>query len=342
MVADEQVQAFLRNPVNFLYSIEWRQNLCHFVPANREVISKLPFLDMRTLGTSQKKGVLPLDQVIRLSPGMSGVCDFIFHSAFCCSTLLASCLDRPGRVLALKEPFSVLNLAGWNRALETERGPYDFKTLCSTTLALSSRPFSAGERTLIKPSNGANNLLPSILSEPGCGRVLLVYGTLEDFLVSVISGGARRQTFIDGILPLFITDFGADLEIKRLEGLGRLERAALVWGLQVRLFSEVSTEASPEKVKTLKTQDFLDNRVKTLSALNDFFGYGFSETEINETFEGPLLGTHAKEPFKTFLPEEKEKEKQDVLSQNKIEISKAVKFAKTMGLWFPEKLPNSL
>ena len=313
MVADAQVQAFLKNPENFLYSIDWRQQLCHFVPAHRAAISTLPFLDNRTLGTSQKQGTVPLDQVIRLTSGMSGACDFIFHSGFCCSTLLARCLDHPGHVLSLKEPFSVLNLSGFVRAARAEQGGTDFATLCGTSLGLLARPYNAGERTLIKPSNGANNLLPALLNEPGCGKVLLLYGPLEDFLVAVITGGDDRQAFIDGILALFMGDFGRDLEIGNPDTLSPLERAVLVWGLQVRLFSETSKAADREKVMTLNSQVFLDEKAKTLGALNDFFGYGFTPEEIKETLEGPLLQTHAKENQTPFSPEDRAKEKRETL-----------------------------
>lgn len=334
MVADEQVLGFLENPVNFLYSLDWRQQLCHFVPASREAISSLSFLDHRTLGTSQKQGTVPLDQVIRLTSGLPGKCDFIFHSAFCCSTLLARCLDRPGRALSLKEPFSVLNLSGFVRAAQRETAGVDFKTLSQTTLGLLARPFKAGERTLIKPSNGANNLLPSILSEPGCGKVLLLYGPLEDFLVAVITGGEDRQTFIDGILDLFISDFGNDLAIKDPDALGPLERAALAWGLQVRLFSEISKAADPSRVMTLNSATFLEDKAKTLSALNDFFDYGFTPSEIKETLAGPLLRTHAKEGQKAFRPDDHAKEKQEVLKNYATPIKEALVWVKNAGLFF--------
>lgn len=342
MVADEQVRRFLENPVNFLYSLDWRQQLCHFVPASREAISSLSFLDNRTLGTSQKQGTLPLDQVIRLTSDLPGKCDFIFHSGFCCSTLLARCLDRPNRALSLKEPFSVLNLSGFVRAPAAKTAGADFKTLCQTTLGLLARPFNAGERTLIKPSNGANNLLPSILSEPGCGKVLLLYGPLEDFLVAVITGGQDRQTFIDGILKLFIKDFGSDLKIKDPGTLGPLERAALAWGLQVRLFSEISKTADPSRVMTLNSATFLEDKAKTLSALNDFFDYDFTPSEIKETLAGPLLRTHAKESQKAFRPDDHAREKQETLSRYKAEISKTQSFAGALGLVFPGGLSNPL
>lgn len=338
MIADEQVRGFLKNPVNFLYAMDWRQGTCQFVPVSREAISTLPFLDNRTLGTSQKQGTVPLGQVVRLTAEMSGTCDFIFHSAFCCSTLLARCLDRPNRALSLKEPFSILNLSGFLRANET--GGQDFQNLCKTTLGLLARSFNPGERTLIKPSNGANNLLPKILSEPGCGKVLLLFGPVEDFLVAVISGGEPRQAFVDGILKLFMTDFGADLGIGDPGALSPLKRAALVWGLQVRLFSETSKAADPARVRTLGSQSFLKDKAKTLSALNKFFGYGFTKVEIKQTLEGPLFSTHAKEGQTSFSPEAHNKEKQDVLAKNQAEISKAISFAKRLGLFPMEKLSN--
>src|SRR4051812_12161071 len=40
---------------------------------------------------------------------------WIFHSAFCCSTLLARAVDLPGTAMGLKEPLVLNDLIGWRR-----------------------------------------------------------------------------------------------------------------------------------------------------------------------------------------------------------------------------------
>jgi len=50
------------------------------------------------------------------SPAVSGPAHYIFHSAFCCSTLIASALDLKGVAMGLKEPQILNELAAVFRA----------------------------------------------------------------------------------------------------------------------------------------------------------------------------------------------------------------------------------
>ena len=85
---------------------------------------------------------------------------------------------------------------------------------------------------------------------------------------------------------------------------------------------------------TLNSQVFLDEKAKTLGALNDFFGYGFTPEEIKETLEGPLLQTHAKENQTPFSPEDRAKEKRETLKNYGDQIESAISWAREIGLYF--------
>lgn len=341
MISDAEALAFLNDPVNFLYAVAPGRGLYQFVPAAREALSSLPFLDQRTLGQSRKTGRLPAEQV-NTALGDNGyrhrrtVCDFIFHPAFCCSTLVARALDAPGSALALKEPLALLGLSALKR-----NGPVgaSLEPWLSNTLALLSRPFAEGERVVIKPSNGANNILPDVLASARTGRVVVLYGPLKDFLASVIGGGAARARFIGETLALFLKDFGEGLAAD--SALPPLHRAALNWGLQMRSFKAALEAAPSGKAKSLNASRFLADPEETLARLDSFFRFRLGRARMAENLE-KTLGRHAKETAKPFSPETRAAEQESIKRDKSKEIDAALAFARGRGLLFEEGLPNPL
>jgi hypothetical protein len=90
----------------------------------------------------------------------AGPLHFIFHTAFCCSTLLTRALDIPGVSMGIKEP-GVLTHFAYDSALG--RQPPGAIAALSVTLDLLSRPLSPGETQIIKPSTPGNHLMPQML-----------------------------------------------------------------------------------------------------------------------------------------------------------------------------------
>lgn len=341
MISDAEVLAFLNNPGNFLYAVAPGRRLYQFVPAAREALSALPFLDQRTLGQSSRKGGLAAGRISAAlaAPGylhQETVCDFLFHPAFCCSTLVARALDAPGSALALKEPLALLGLSALKRNARQEAS---LEPWLSNTLALLSRPFAPGEKVVIKPSNGANNILPEVLHSPRTGKMVVLFGPLEDFLASVICGGRPRAAFIDQTLALFRKDFGAGKTAP--EPASPLERAALTWGLQMQSFRKALEAAPAGKAKSLDAARFLDAPEATLAKLDGFYRLGLGRARIAANLK-QALGRHAKESAKPFSPAERAAEQRAVKREHRAEISAAVEFAKRNGLGFAQGLPGAL
>jgi len=340
MPTDSEIAAFLNRPENFLYALDWRKGLCEFVPAARGALAELPFLDNRTLGQSRKKGTLPFERAraaVRADgfANRGGVCDFIFHTSFCASTLLARLIDRPGKVLALKEPFALLGLSGLRRA-----GRADFAEWAEVCIALLSRPFGPGERTMVKPSNGANNLLPFLAGHKRAGKILLLYSPLESFLVAVVSGGPARQQFVDALFEHSLGDIGRDTAVPKT--LAPLERAALAWGLQMRWFEAAARASGPSALKTLDGEKLLAAPKAALEKLNAHFGYGLTALDIVNAVDGPAFTRYAKDPSRSFDAAAAKVERTALRSRYAKEIEAALALAQRQGFMFPEGLPHPL
>ena len=134
-----------------------------------------------------------------------GPLHFLFHTAFCRSTLLIRVLDAPGIAVGLNEPGII--------AIMVNAGP-QAATLHKPLLDLLSRPHASGETVFVKPTNHANALMPALLTARPDARATLMTNALSAFLGSVARKGMMgrrwaRQLFLEmqGYAGM---DFGMD------------------------------------------------------------------------------------------------------------------------------------
>src|SRR5690349_12255151 len=78
------------------------------VDVDEALLARAPFLDRRL--EVDWNGALRVDAAAVAAPDVAPPA-FVFHTAFCCSTLLARALDAPPRVVALKEPLALMSLS---------------------------------------------------------------------------------------------------------------------------------------------------------------------------------------------------------------------------------------
>lgn len=341
---------FLENPENFLHSINLETGSFEFVKADRNTLSSLPFLDYRFIGEGSEKGSVPVQNAFQILKNSklkapARPVNFIFHSAFCCSTMIAKTLDIEGKNLSLKEPFALLGLAQYKK----DRRDFDsddpkWRALLDMTLNLLSRPHLENEKTLIKPSNAANNLANEVLNSPATGNVLFLYSPLERFLISVLNGGVARTGTINQLFPDIVRDQQAHLpiELHEIGFLSPLKKASLMWGLQVADFQRIVKSETEGRIKTLDCETFLDSPEKTLGKLADFFDFEISSGEIDEILAGPAFRTHSKDADLRFSKKDWDLRKEEILKGAKISVGEALRFAEDLGFPIEGNLPAGL
>jgi hypothetical protein len=156
--------------------------------------------------------------------------------SFCGSTLLARLLDFPGKVLALKEPNCLVDLADWKRA----GGGPEFEAMLRFALAMLGRPWAEGEQILLKPSSWANNLIADFAAPT---RAVFITIARDRFLEAVLRGGSERLAFT-ARLAAHLSPFaeGGPGRLQSAidsdaEPIGKVARLALVaHDLELRLF----------------------------------------------------------------------------------------------------------
>jgi hypothetical protein len=269
-----------------------------FVHVPREAHGGLTFLSDEYLAKDAPRQILSLrDAPSDLSQGR---CHFIFHSAFCCSTLVARALDIPGSAMGLKEPSILADMA---EAALVARSPASQRERIARVLALLSRPFGAGEAVVLKPSNVANPIAAEMLAARPEAKALLMVSPLRRFLSSVAAKGlwgriwARRVHASLARLPQI--DPGYDERESRLHT--DLQVAALLWLHHQAQFARL-VQAFPGRVRTLESDTLLASRSAAMAAIGASFGLVLDAAQVAAIVDGPVFSDDSKRLGKAFDP----------------------------------------
>lgn len=302
----------LRDPAWFPASIDVGADTIRFARASREALSSEAFLDQRMAGSVTAWQTAGLNETVAALAGRrEPVPAFIFHTAFCCSTLLARALDVPGAVLALKEPDVLMGLANALRVdAPTRESPERREALIRSIVTLLGRRFDQGERILVKPTNAANNLLPHALATGA--RVVLLYGDLRSFLVSVLKKGEACKAFVRQQYNIFALDANGVGRIPQRQAVAftDLQAAAAVWRHQMELFQRASADSQAGQVLSLDFNTLTDNPAPTMRAVVAHLNLQHSDAAVDAIAEGSVFKRNAKFSDQAYSSDQRDREQQ--------------------------------
>lgn len=220
---------------------------------------------------------------------------YIFHSAFCCSTLLGRALDIPGVAMGLGEPQILNELAAAMRAGRLR------PDVLETIPALLGRPFAPGEAVVIKPSNEANGIANALLAGNSGSRAIFLYAPLPKFLASVANKGMWGRIWGRRLYTLLSGGGHGQFGFGEAEAfqLTDLQVSALAWLLH-HAEAAALLQAFPGRVRTLDSQSFLANRAEALLALGRHFGLDLDQARSGQIANGAVFQTHSKEVGRSF------------------------------------------
>ena len=121
------------------------------------------------LGKEEKPVVIRREEAAALLDGQAPI-HFVFHSAFCASTMLVRAIDLPGSAMGISEPVILNDMAGWRRRGADVRR---HATVMNDVLGQLSRPWGQGEAVVVKPSNVFNGLAMGALALRPEARALI-------------------------------------------------------------------------------------------------------------------------------------------------------------------------
>lgn len=219
----------------------------------------------------------------------AGPLHFIFHSAFCLSSLLTRAFDLPGLAMGLKEPMVLNDLAGWQMRGAT--GPQLAQAM-DASLSLLARPFGPGEAIVVKPSNIANALIAGMLQLRPQSRALFLHAPLRTYLGSITRKGLDGRLWVRDLLVKQLRQGLQDLGFEPEDYLAQsdLQVAAMGWLAQQRLFALLA-ERLGSRVRTLNSDLITARPAEVMTALGALFGI---RLDVPAVVAGPAFTQHSK------------------------------------------------
>lgn len=287
-VIRSDIAAIVRDPLWLPDRYDPEHDAIHFKRLTRADHDRATFLTDEYLPAGAAKVVVARGEAMAARPG-AGPVHYIFHSAYCCSTLLARAFDAPGAAMGLKEPVFLNDLVGWKHRGAT---PEALAAVLDDGLTLLARRFGAGEAVLIKPSNVVNGLAASMLTVRPDSRAVLLHAPLRTYLGSIARKGMWGRLWVRDLLIKQLRDGNAwpGMSVDDFLGQTDLQAGAIGWLAQHALFTRLAAKF-PGRVRTLDSEVLMANPATAIKALTTLFRI---ELDVKSIVSGPAFTRHSK------------------------------------------------
>jgi hypothetical protein len=293
-----------------------------FQNTSLQALKENTFLDNRFFKTDSKVSSLELDKFAHTHLKLANKIGFLFHTSFCCSTLLARLLDFPSYSLALKEPLILRRLSDAELINNSE------KLLHETALNLLFRSIPDYFAVLVKPTHVALNIANSMLSCQPRAKALLITSTLQDFLISNIKKSEQTKQKIPELVERFMSasDYHAHLPPQAFSPPTFLCGVSLQWHAQQWIIHELMNGSNGCNIKLLWETDLLNAPTQTLIDCLDWLDWSIPEN-IVETQISRIATQHAKSSSRPYNANEKKYEDNLLASKYRDDIHVALRWS---------------
>lgn len=252
--------------------------------------AEVPFAIDDYLGKEENPVVVRRDEAASLL-GEQAPVHFIFHSAFCASTMLVRALDLPGSAMGISEPVMLNDMAGWRKRGADVR---KHATVMNDVLGQLSRPFGPGEAVVLKPSSVFNGLAMGALHIRPAAKALLLFSPIEEFLLSVARKGLWcrlwARELLEGLLQEGMVDLG--FEPRDYFRQSDLQVAGVGWLAQHHLFHRMAKHYGAGRIATLDSETLTHEPAASVAKVAAYFG--LKDQDVAAYSEHPAIMRNSK------------------------------------------------
>ncbi len=280
----ESVATIIGDPAWMPHRLDMGGQRIQFLKIGREQLGEGPFLAQYE-PRGGDEAWLPF-AALQQVPQSGGSLHFIFHTAFCRSTLLAKALDIPGHSVGYSEPGILNDIAAHGTAAHP---------LLPAVLALLARLRGEGEVVFVKPSNHANSLIPAMMAARPDARAIMLSSGCEEFIGSIHRKGLPGRSWARR-LYLEIQDYAPlnlGMDGRQVFAMSDLQVAGLAWLMNRRWFAMQMTRAEG-RMHSLDAEDVKTHPAETIRKTLAFAGREITEEHARTIAKGAIFGRDAK------------------------------------------------
>jgi hypothetical protein len=254
---------------------------------------------------------------------------FIFHSSFCCSTLLSKALDVEGAAASLSEPNVLVNVA--EHAIRS--GVAATQPMLELGLRLLARPLGNREAVILKPSSFANRLIQPILDLRSGSRGVLLYSDAATFLGSVVRRGLlgriNARKLYQNLANWTSLDFG--FSAAEIFEQTDLQIAGLAWLMQIAHFNEIAARFGSERVLVLDAAGLMADPAAELQRVQSFFNLRLDDEQIGTIVAGPIFSKHSKFTDRDYDSTARERDRDALMQVHAEELGMVLEWLKAVA-----------
>ena len=329
------------SPEFYPVRLDFVRRTVDFVRMTPETYRSSSFLDQRTQQADDGLFSAGLDELLAYHAEegrrASGV-RYILHTAFCCSTLLARCMEALGSCHVLKEPHALTQLAagrpggpapnpGSAGVLSSE----EWGHVLELVLALLARTYRPGEAVLIKVNDRCNALGQTLLERDAESKALFAYTGLRSFLLSVLKDEGRRQWLRRNRLPLIRDEMlsHAGLAPVAVERLTDAEGAACLWLQRAYAYHRLRREFTPRRAPAVNSGALPDRPLPTLRRAARALDVEADAGALSAVVRGDTLRRYSKDPHMAYDARTREREMSELEARFGAEADAGVAWARS-------------
>ena len=219
---------------------------------------------------------------------------FIFHIGHVGSTLVSRLLGADPRLLSLREPLPLRQLA--QIKAEGRGSPAAFAHRLASWLKLWSRPFREGQLPVGKATSFASECAGDILGRASAPAALMLYAKPEAYIAGILAGPNSRQeaqAMAAFRLQRLNRRLGGDA--LQLGGLSEGEYVAMSWAAEMTALADAARDRQAQ-AEWMDFDAFLAAPLPGLKAAFARFGVAPADAEIEALIAGPLMRQYSKAP----------------------------------------------
>jgi hypothetical protein len=328
-------QELLSSPSFYPLKMDFDNGLLSFVPMSRATYQSSSFLDGRTQAAGSERYDIPAADLLAsaadLAPSPNRA-HYIFHAAFCCSTLLARYLELIPPCFVLKEPLFLTQMAVVRpRAIadhnEGALEPAEWAPLFELCARLLARGFAAEDVIAVKVNDICNSLGEMLLARDPAAKGVFVTIGLREFLLVLLKAPERRQ-WLRGRLVKARKDAAIIPELAGFDPvqMSDAEGGAFLWALNEALRARLCT-LYQSRILTVQGEQIADAPAEAVRATADHFGLPVRQGLPKNIFSNATAAKHAKDPSRPYDARSRRKELKALQKQIGGEADQGVNWA---------------